>query len=108
MNKENPEKQEIIRLENGQFKKGQSGNPKGRPKKGLAIADILTEIGSRIVAKDKTLKEEVLEKAFDMALSGDLNAIKFIAERLEGSSVQRMQVQNDNPIEVMRIVDEWN
>ena len=41
-----------------------------------------------------------------MALSGDLNAIKFIAERLEGSSVQRMQVQNDNPIEVLRIVDE--
>tara|TARA_A100000172_G_scaffold26019_1_gene15186 strand:+ start:830 stop:1150 length:321 start_codon:yes stop_codon:yes gene_type:complete len=106
MNKETPEKQDVIRLDNGQYAKGQSGNPNGRPKKGLAIADILTEIGERFVGKDKTLKEEVLEKAYDMALAGDLNAIKFIAERLEGSSVQRMQVENDKPIEVLRIVDE--
>ena len=106
MNDKKPDKQENNRNGKGQFAKGKSGNPKGRPKKGLAIADILTKIGSRIRSQDKTLKEEVLEKAYDMALSGDLNAIKFIAERLEGSSVQRMQVQNDNPIEVLRIVDE--
>jgi len=102
----NPDKQEGNRNGDGTFKKGQSGNPKGRPRKGMAIADILNELGDKEVNEDQTQKEAVLEKVYDQAMDGDLNATKFIADRTEGTSVQRMAVTSHEPIQVMRIVEQ--
>ena len=98
-----PAKQENNRNEDGTFKKGMSGNPNGRPKKGFAIADILDELGDRVVGENKTLKEMVLEKVYDMALAGDLNSAKFIADRTEGTALHKMSVTSNEPIQVMKI-----
>ena len=72
----------------------------------MAIADILNELGDKEVNEDQTQKEAVLEKVYDQAMDGDLNATKFIADRTEGTSVQRMAVTSHEPIQVMRIVEQ--
>ena len=81
------------------FKPGKSGNPNGRPKKGLAMTDILIDIGN--TEKDnKQRKTIILEKAYAMAEGGDLNAIKFIVERLEGKPFQTQNIkinETDSP-----------
>ena len=100
---ESPVLQENNRNEDGTFKKGTSGNPNGRPKKGFAISDILDELGDKVVSDSKTLKELVLEKVYDMALGGDLNSIKFIADRTEGTALHKMSVTSNEPIQVMKI-----
>ena len=98
-------KQEKNRNEAGTFKQGKSGNPNGRPRKGLAISDILNELGDKEISEDQTQREAILSKVYDQAMSGDLNATKFIADRTEGTSVQRMAVTTNEPIQVMRIVE---
>jgi hypothetical protein len=86
----------ITRNKKGQFVKGnQEGNRQGRPKKGHAIADMLNEIGDSIV-EDKTRREKILEKVYKMAEDGDLNAIKFIADRTEGRPQEFHQLTTDN------------
>ena len=45
----------------------------------------------------------VLEKVYDMALAGDLNSAKFIADRTEGTALHKMSVTSNEPIQVMKI-----
>lgn len=76
-----------------QFKKGQSGNPKGRPKKGSAIADILNEIGKETIEVDGrkiTKREAVMKKVYAEAIKGNNWAVQFIADRTEGKAIDRI------------------
>ena len=83
------------------FKKGESGNPKGRPKKGCAIADILNSKGDELLEDGRTLKEKMLHTLYEKAVKyGDLKAIAFIAERTEGKPLQPMQIETSKPIKV--------
>lgn len=73
------------------FKKGESGNPAGRPPKDESIAALVRELGKRrkqikISGKKKMvpLINAVLLKMYDRALSGDVAAAKFLAERRDG------------------------
>ncbi|MCG7939495.1 MAG: DUF5681 domain-containing protein [Candidatus Thiodiazotropha lotti] len=56
------------------FKPGQSGNPKGRPKGSRKI--------SKLRAKLEPYADDLIEKAVDLALGGDLQALKLCLERL--------------------------
>jgi hypothetical protein len=106
------------------WKPGQSGNPKGRPPK--SITQVLAEIGdgtsidgvleirdkegkiTRIVidaesrktrkGRIRTLKYMVGARLYQLALSGDLGAIKEINNRLDGAvKIQdETGVMNDN------------
>ena len=80
------------------FKPGQSGNPKGRPKKGSAIADILNEIGeekTNIGKLEVTKKRAVLIKVYQKAMKGESWAVHFIADRTEGKAIERIMKQDD-------------
>ena len=80
----------------GQFTKGKSGNPKGRPKNRVSIPDILRLIGEEPAAakSDKTKLEVVMRRVYQFAHEGKPWAVQFIADRTEGKAVERVQIGN--------------
>ena len=85
-----PVKQQENRKRKNCFQPGQSGNPKGRPRKEFAIAEILREIGESKHG-GKTKRQLVLEKVYELALKGVPWAVEFIADRTEGKALERVQ-----------------
>jgi hypothetical protein len=70
------------------WKPGQSGNPQGRPPNEQTIANALREVGNRI--DPKTGKRNVMrlaEVAYELGLGGNVAAINYISERVEGKAV---------------------
>ena len=57
------------------FKKGESGNPQGRPQ---GIIDKRSELGELL----KPHASALVEKAVELALEGDVNALRLCLERL--------------------------
>ena len=82
-----PDKQ---RPNSGAFKPGQSGNPRGRPKKGSSFTEILVALGNtKDVTKGEkmiTRKQALAEKLWQLALKGegDLAAMKYLYDREGG------------------------
>jgi hypothetical protein len=84
--------------------KGQSGNPSGRPKR-LPISDALRDLLDRRLNDDETAAKPrkrrmtVAEKMADQlarrALHGDVEALREIANRVEGKPTQRIEVAPD-------------
>jgi len=73
----------------GQFKKGQSGNPKGRRKGSVALSTIIRKSAKeRIMVQENgtrktiTKDEAAVKQAFNQAISGDQRAIKLVLELL--------------------------
>ena len=106
------DKQKDIRRQNGQFKKGhkpvsmwkkgQSGNPNGRKN---AYTDLIKDFSFTKV-NEKERREGVVAKLFQLAERGDLRAIQFIVERLEGKALERQErTTKSEPIQVMVIDD---
>lgn len=74
------------------FKPGQSGNPKGRPKK-LPV----TEIYQKILNKSAS-KKEIEEIVWKMLRGGRMSAmlqLKEMAERVEGKVSQHMELSGE-------------
>jgi predicted transcriptional regulator len=65
-----------------QFKPGQSGNLNGRRN---SAKDILNKLLDTSV-KDKTRRENIMNKLLSMAEHGNLNAIKEVLDRTDGKS----------------------
>ena len=84
------------------WKKGQSGNPNGRRN---AYTDLIREFSFQKI-NDKERREIILQKLFQLAERGDLRAIQFIVERMEGKALERQERTTMNePIQVMVIND---
>jgi len=83
------------------FRKGVSGNPGGRPKtKPFYVAlDMEIKAAGEDHKKLRTIARKLLEKAE----SGDLAAIKEIADRLDGKSSQSHELggQGGQPIQIV-------
>ncbi len=84
------------------WKKGESGNPNGRRN---AYTDLIKDF-SFLKVDDKERREIVVAKLFQLAERGDLNAIRFIVERLEGKALEiQERTTKSEPIQVMVIDD---
>ena len=70
------------------FQKGVSGNPNGRPRKGKTMTDILektlraksVKMGGKMVSG----KEAAAMKLLQLAVQGDVAALKYIFDRIDG------------------------
>ena len=88
------------------FQKGQSGNPAGRPKNVLtgALRRKLEEVESGELGT-RTNAEALADKLFDLALSGNVEALKICFDRLEGRPRQTVSLTLDQREEYERMVE---
>ena len=75
----------------GAFKPGQSGNPKGRPKKGYSI----TEWFRDLLKSDPEVKNKIGKAIVKKALYGDMAAIKLIWNYMDGMPQANMKSDDD-------------
>lgn len=75
------------------FVKGQSGNPRGRPKRGAALSDILRYKLAQPLDADarRTQAELWAERFIQQAMDGDTTASRTLLERLDGAVVQKQE-----------------
>lgn len=63
---------------------GESGNPKGRPKKGESLTDAL-----KLLLSKRANRDEVARKVYDLAMQGNMPAMQLLWERTEGKTPDR-------------------
>lgn len=87
---------------------GQSGNPKGRPKRGETISEliraVLREKGPEGIANRKL----VAQKLVALALDGNMDAIKVVLDRVDGKVVEKLEHSGagGGPL-ILEYVNDW-
>jgi len=76
-----------------QFKPGQSGNPKGRPKKSATLNDIILEnLGKKVTIMDSTkvrnvsILEAIVLMLINKATKGDYRSMQMVFDLLQSAS----------------------
>lgn len=86
------------------FKKGQSGNPKGRPKKlpeiDKLLADVLGEEKDGVTAADA-----ILRKLRAMAAQGNIRAAEILLDRAYGKAKQAVDHTTNGKDLTVRFID---
>lgn len=76
------------------WKPGQSGNPNGRPPKSKALTDTLREVADMEI--DGVSKKRILaDKVWELAIAGDIQAIKYIYDRIDGTPTNKHEIGGD-------------
>ncbi len=82
------------------FKKGQSGNPNGRPRKEFTISDLLrskleeeVEVFDKKTSKKQRIKNSdlVVDRILGAVRKGEKWAIELLLDRIEGKPQQRIE-----------------
>lgn len=76
------------------WKPGQSGNPKGRPKKGETLTDALSA---------KLDKDMLAEKLLALVEEGDFAAIKYAYDRIDGRPKETIEQTIKNLPDVIEV-----
>lgn len=85
---------------NTRWKKGTSGNPRGRPKKQDSLTKLLREELEKVCPADREgrkWKELLIRATLQLAMKGKPMAFKEVWERLEGKVPQTEKIQLDSP-----------
>ena len=78
------------------WKKGVSGNPRGRPKKSDSLTSLLKKEIKKICPADRqkrTWEELMVLATLQLAMKGNAAALKEVWERLDGKILQTERVQ---------------
>ncbi len=78
------------------FIKGQSGNPRGRPIKANAFAELLRVLLDK-EREGTTMREHVAQVVIEKAMRGDMDAIKWIVDRTDGKITDMVEATIDGP-----------
>ncbi len=76
------------------WKKGQSGNPKGAPKKAWRWSETIRNVAEGLDTNGKEYKVAIAEALLKEALKGNIAAIKEIGDRLDGKARQSVELTN--------------
>jgi hypothetical protein len=117
MKKDNAVKQQknsVKEVPGRPFKKGESGNPNGRPKKELCFTEELKRKLSQITKHDKDLPVEeqrtrlqaICDKILEQAEGGDHYAHNLIFERIEGKVKEQLELSGSIHYEFYKHVKE--
>jgi len=96
-----PPKKDATHLAKHRFKPGRSGNPSGRPKSKPfkeELAKAIAKATKNSRGKTSTNLAQIADSLVREAKSGDVQAIKEIADRLDGKVVQVVEGDVDNPV----------
>jgi hypothetical protein len=78
------------------FQKGQSGNPKGRPRGAKGLANQFLEEVNRLHEGEPVSRlEAAIKKQVDGAVGGDLRAIQLVLNRVEAIEEKLSQAADD-------------
>jgi hypothetical protein len=74
------------------FEKGKSGNPKGRKPLGKTLTEVLRRYGEAAPeGSDMARKELLARELWAIALAGDISAIKYIYDRVDGKPTESVE-----------------
>jgi hypothetical protein len=94
------------------YKKGQSGNPKGRPIGALGSKTILQKYLNLITQAENpitneienlTIAEQIHLKQVAKAIEGDLYSYKEIIDRLEGKTISVQEIKQEITQKTLRV-----
>lgn len=89
------------------FVKGQSGNPKGRPKEDNSITSMLRKYGGEKVVhregQELTREQAIALDMWSEALDGNQRVREYIVDRLEGKPTQVNETINYEPPKVITV-----
>jgi hypothetical protein len=90
-----------------QFKPGQSGNPKGRPKGSTLTARILAlleekKLKGKEVEGGKKVADLLAETIIERAVDGDYRFAELVMNRVEGKVPNKVAIGSDDTTELVR------
>jgi hypothetical protein len=92
------------------WKPGQSGNPGGRPKRDAITSALLLQL-EQPNTDTETIADSIAAVLVKRALSGDVRAIREIADRTEGRPRQQIKVEaqlqdSEDGVDLSRVSDD--
>jgi len=93
-------------MANPEWVAGKSGNPNGIPKKDTAHTDILKTLLDKPSSDNPDapkIKEAVMQKLVNLALEGDMVALKYLTDRIDGTPTQVIEQDLNAEIGVINV-----
>lgn len=89
------------------FAPGQSGNPGGKPKRAKIFTQSLLTALKRVDEENVEAIQRIADKLVTLAATGDVQAIKEVADRVEGKVPQGIVGgdDDDNPINLITRIE---
>lgn len=97
--KESGRQRSLANLELGKFKKGESGNPDGRPKGQRNYLTIYREALEELAKANKItpeqLENKLVLKQISESMTGNFKHLKDLLDRVHGMPVQKQEVETN-------------